>query len=783
LIAGLTLGSTFARGDDLAPGSASAAGAEGLQEIVVTAQRRSENAERTPLTVTALSQDALQIKGVTSESDLQSSVPGLTVRTTSNSNQLNFAIRGQSVDTFSASPSAVLQYFDEIQITPYSATPFFDLQSVQVLKGPQGTLFGRNGTGGAVLFTSAAPTNELGGYATVRFGDYSSRYAEGALNVPLVDDRLLLRVAGTYQYHDGYTYNIWDNRRVGTVQRGGLRGSLFAKISDSLTNTTVIDYNSSGGSDVPNVAYSAYAPGSTNRGIPLASTGALLFSPALDAVTGPGSWAAYLAAHPKVFAGGLVAYTALQNSRGPYVADVDSSLTHQAHGITVSNVTRWDIAPDLTLKNILGYSYSYAFDVQEYDGTPYQIEGEGEPGANPAGGWFSTRSYSEELQLQGSALDSQLQYTTGLYYSNDGSSQGNTVYFFDVSPLIPVTIENLPSKSFNKSYAVYGQGTYDLSRATGIEGLSLTGGLRFTKVDYEQVAVPGAPNYGEPGFPNILSSDAKKASWQIGAQQQINAETMVYVTSRHSFRSGGFNPQSPARPGTSAEGGAAFNPETTTDVELGAKFQGAIAGVPVRLNAALYEQWVNDVQRTIYATVPNFGLAALTVNIPQARIRGVESDFEIRPANWLSVGGNVAYTDGRYTKNQVNVFGDIQNYGPFSDTPRWAGSAFTQVNLPTPKTIGELSVRADLYSQSMFYFSSTADTISPFTDIRGYTLTNFRVALDNVGGSSLSLAASLRNAFDRVYYTGGLATGVITSINSVSPGAPRTFYVEARYKF
>jgi iron complex outermembrane receptor protein len=755
----------------------------GLQEVVVTAQRRSENAERAPLTVAALSQDALQAKAVVSEGDLQSSVPGLTVRTTSNNNQLNFAIRGQSVDTFSASPSAVLQYFDEVQITPYSATPFFDLQSVQVLKGPQGTLFGRNGTGGAVLLTSAAPTNEFGGYVLARAGDYSSRSAEGAVNIPLVDDRLLFRLAGTYQYHDGYSYNLYDDKRVGTLQRGGVRATLFARVSDSLTNSLVVDYNSSGGTDLPNVAYSAYAPGSTNNGTPLTSIGALLFSPQVDSLFGPGSWAAYLAAHPKAYAGGLVAYTALQNQRGPYVVDVDSSLTHRAHGYTVSNVTNLTLAPELTLKNIFGYAYSYAFDMQEYDGTPYQIEGEGEPGAAPAGGFFSNRSYTEELQLQGKALDSALQFTTGLYYSNDGSSQGNSVYFFDLSPVIPVTFENLPAKQFNKSYAAYGQSTYDLSQLTGITGLSFTGGLRYTKVDYEQQNQPGAPHFGEAGFPERLASDTSKVSWQVGAQEQLSPDLMLYVVSRHSFRSGGFNPQSPARPGTSAQGGAAFGPETTTDVEFGTKFQGSVQGVPVRLNVALYQQWVDDVQRTIYATVPDFGLAALTVNVPQARIRGAEADFELRPVSWLDFGGNVAFTDGQYTKNEVNVFGDIQHYSPFSDTPRWAGTAYVQLTLPVPQTVGALSVRGDVYTQSKFYFSSTNDTISPFTAIPQYALTSFRVALDNVAGSQLSLAATVRNAFNRVYYTGGLATGVITSINTVSPGEPRNFFIEARYKF
>jgi len=133
----------------------------GLAEIVVTAQRRSENLEKTPVAVSVVSGEDLSKRQIVSESDLQAAVPGLTVRATSSSEQLNYAIRGQSVDAFSGSRPAVLPYIDEVQVNNNSSTAFYDLASVQVLKGPQGTLFGRNATGGAVLFTTAKPTDEV----------------------------------------------------------------------------------------------------------------------------------------------------------------------------------------------------------------------------------------------------------------------------------------------------------------------------------------------------------------------------------------------------------------------------------------------------------------------------------------------------------------------------------------------------------------------------------------------------------------------------------------------
>jgi iron complex outermembrane recepter protein len=755
-----------------------------LEEIVVTAQRRSENLEKTPLSVTALGADLLQKKAITSDEDLQSAVPGLTIRETANSNQLSYAIRGQSVDAFSNSPPAVLQYVNEVQVTPNSAVPFYDLQSIQVLKGPQGTLFGRNATGGAVLFTSAKPTDTFGGYMTVRFGDYSSRIYEGAINIPIIDDKLLVRLAGTSQYHDGYAYNLYTDSRLGVVDREGFRGSVFFRLNDAITNDLVIDYAHSGGSNAPNVAWSAYAPGQTNNGYVLNSSASALYGPGLDATVGvSGAWAAYLAAHPKAFPGGLVAFTAAQNARGPYIVDVDSNLSHSAENTVVSNITNIALGANTTVKNIFGYTGSSVSDVSDYDGTVYQIEGTGEPGVTPNGTQHTDRTYSEELQLLGKTLDSQLDYVVGLYYSDDLTGYTDHVYFFDVSPIVPVTYEPLASQQRFRSAAAYAQGTYDLSKLTGVTGLGVTAGVRYTSETVNQMQLPGNVEYGLPGTSNSLSQTFDKPSWQFGIQEQLNSELLLYVVSRNSWRAGGYNVTAPQTPETAANGGAAFNPETTTDAELGSKYQGHLGSFPVRLNFDVYEQWVKDIQRTTYATVPGFGLSSLTVNIPRAQITGAEFDGQMDLTSWLQVGANLAYTDARFTENAVSVFGNAVLFGPFADTPKWSGTVFAQASLPMPGTIGTLSLRGDVYTQSTTFFSSTDATITPDTQLPVYTIANFRLGLDHVANSNLSLGAALRNAFNRVYYVGGLPVGEIESVNNAAPGSPRTFYLEAKYTF
>jgi iron complex outermembrane receptor protein len=215
--------------------TARAAPADG--EILVTALRRSGTLERTPVSVSVLSADTLVKQAIVTESDLQIATPGLTIRAGYNSNQLNYALRGQSLDAFSDTRPGVLPYFNEVQLDGVGggSTAFYDLQSIQVLKGPQGTLFGRNSTGGAVLFSSVKPSEDLGGYVSGRLGNYNAYQLEGALNVPLVGGKILARVAGFYEKRDGYQVNLFNNTRAGDVDRYGLRGSLTINLSDTIT--------------------------------------------------------------------------------------------------------------------------------------------------------------------------------------------------------------------------------------------------------------------------------------------------------------------------------------------------------------------------------------------------------------------------------------------------------------------------------------------------------------------------------------------------------------------
>jgi iron complex outermembrane recepter protein len=766
-------------------GSTSAPANSGaLEEITVTAQRVETNLERTPVSVTVLSGAALSERAIVTESDLQNAVPGLTVRGSQNSNQLNYVIRGQTLDPDSGSQPAVLPYVNEVQFNNGQvASAFYDLESIQVLKGPQGTLFGRNSTGGAVLFTTTKPSDEFGGYLTVRGGNYSMESVEGALNLPIVTDKVLLRIAGYQQYREGFQYNTVDGDHVGEIQRAAGRISLVLKPTDVLTNTTVFDYYHSGGSSTSPVAYSAAPPFRTSALIP----GTGYFSPLLDSAIGvPGAWAAYLAAHPGTYPGGLYAFTAIQNARGPYTISVgNNDDANRAESSSLSNVTTYDIGSDTQLKNIFGYSHALTRDFFDISGSPYLVDGSG-----PTGMRTITTQYSDELQLLGKTLADKLTYVAGFYYSNTKYYNNDSLSYVNLEPVIPPSNAVTIGQTGSRSYAGYAQGTYDLGEL--VNGLGVTAGLRYTS-DRESIeqfpsgdAAINAPAY-TPGGPNAQSSKTDKPSYQVGVQDQLNPNTFLYVVSRYSFRSAGFNLNSPAKPGTAATGGDGFLPETARDVEVGAKFQGLLGTLPTRLNIAGYNQWVDNVQRSIFlilpAPAPPDSGVGLTVNIPKARVQGVEVEAEIDPLSWLKFGVNGAYTSAAFTDNVGRVFNVTQYFGPYSDTPRWSGSVYGEVSAPLPHDVGTFSLRGDLYTQSTFYFGTENSTIGPGTQLPSYTLANFRIGLENIENSRWSVAAYVHNAFNRVYFVGGNATYSSLTINSALPGDPRTFWGEVNYKF
>lgn len=755
---------------DAAPGDA---------DIIVTAQRREESLSKVPLSVSALSADTLQTRVVTQEQDLASLVPGLIVKSGQNQNQLSFTLRGQTLDPFSGASPAVLTYLNDVPFTGgNSATSFYDFSSVQVLKGPQGTLFGRNATGGAVLYASTLPGNDFGGFGTIRAGERNLIQVQGAVDVPFVTDKVMIRVAGNYQKQDGYVRNMITGNTLGDIDSKSGRVSVLLRPFEGFENSTVVQYSDFGGTEANGQLFSYYKLGATNRSTQTGITYALTTT--LDTVYGNGLFPGVGngPAGPGKFPGAVAGYLAWQQANR-YKTYLSYDLPHKAHSTFVSNTSKLEISDTLTFKNILGYQRTFARTPGILSGTPFAsldlYNSAGAYKGPPGGEVFRNKSFSEEAQLQGEAGN--LEYILGVFYNYATKEEAIPVIVGGelATPLGQVLYH---TRGTDRSSAVYGQLSYDLSDV--LPGLKITGGGRYT---WETVGMtPYADHAFAANFPREKRT-LKDPSWNANLQWQVDQHNQLYFTQRGSFRSGNFN--GAVVPYNFAN---FFKNENTYDFELGYKFNGFVGGRRAHFNIAAYDQIVKNAQHSIYAVVAG-APSAFTVNVPRAEIKGVEVDADLAATDWLKLGMSGAYTDAKYTRNRVDLSvqtgtpGFIVPFDSYPDAPKWTGSVYADLTLPTPEAWGEIHLRGDAFKQSSSYFSSNNFSITPGTKLPGYTTVAARVSWNEIMGSKFSFAVYAKNLFDKGYYQAGYVEGASGGFNTAIPGEPQTFGAELSFKF
>lgn len=756
--------------------------AASVSDIVVTAQRREESLSKVPLSVAALSADTLQTRVVTKEQDLAALVPGLIVKNGQNQNQLSFTMRGQTLDPFSGASPAVLTYLNEVPFTGgNSASAFYDFSSVQVLKGPQGTLFGRNATGGAVLYASTKPGEDFGGYATIRAGERDLIQVQGAIDIPVIPDKLLVRIAGDYQKQDGYVKNLITGNTLGDVDTKSGRLTVVFRPTETIENTTVFQYSKFGGTEGNGQLYSYYPVGSTQTssqtGITynLTSTLDLLYGQGLFPGVGDGP------PGPGTFPGAVAGYLAWQRAN-PYETYLSYDLPHDAHSYFLSNTTEIELNDNLTLKNIFGFQKTFARTSGILSGSPFaSLDLYNTSGAftgPPGGQVFRNKSISEEIQLQGDAADGKLEYIFGGFYNYATKEEGIPV-IVGGELAVPAGQVLYHTRGTSRSRALYGQASYDLSDAV-VEGLKFTAGARYT---WETVGMtPYEDHAFFVGFPKEKTT-LKAPSWVGTLQWQINPRSQIYFTQRGSFRAGNFN-------GAVVPYNLAnfFKNEYTHDFELGYKFSGTVLGHGAHFNIAAYKQIVKNAQHSLYAVVAG-APSAFTVNVPQAEVKGVEIDGDIMPTDWLKLGFSGAYTDAKYTKNIVDLSvqtgtpGFVVPFDSYPDAPKWSGSVYFDLTLPVPSNIGDVHFRMDSFSQTYSYFSNNNFSITPQTRIKGYTTVAARLSWNEIMGSDLSFAVYAKNLFKEQYYQSGYVLGASGGLNTVIPGEPQTFGAELTMKF
>jgi iron complex outermembrane recepter protein len=664
-----------------------------------------------------------------------------------------------------------------VQVAGAGTQSFFDMQSIQVFKGPQGTLFGRNATGGAVLYQVQRPTEEFGGYLTAGYGNFNNIEVNGAINAPL-GEAVAVRLGASYRKRDGFQRNlaIAGGLESNQIDYQAYRASVLISPGDRFENLTTFQYNTDDGRASGLKLTSVNPQGSKGPdGTPLSSVTDLLYNLGLNGTPN-------------------AANLELARNRAAGFYDFYNSETndHKSRQYFISNKTSYEFSDAAKLSNIYGYNNVRSNDIIDVDGAglPWIIIGNvpntqtAQPGAalpNTEGYHWFTKQWSNETQLAGKIMDDKLSYIVGVYFGDVKQGTNTpTCAFCDIPGAFlgtPFTWGNqnrFNGVRENKSKAIFAQFTYKLS-----EPLSFTAGYRHTWEDQSITRENDDLSTQIPGSQTKFASlKVNKPSWTLSLDYKVNDDLLLYFAQRGSFRTAGYNidntvPDSLGRPSNNA-----YKTETTYDFETGIKFAGNLGAVRSRMNLALYTQTVNNIQRAVY-----LGIASVTGNVKKARIRGFELDANFDISNNFEIGGNLAYTDALYKNPSAVAGGRNFTYGPYGDAPKWTGSAFAKVSQELGNNLGTAYLRGEIYTQSSFYYSNLANSFTVNTLIDSYSLVNLRAGLDDIGGSQFSLLAYVQNLTKKKYYVGGLDLGAVIGTSARLVGTPRTFGIQGTFKF
>ncbi len=454
----------------------------------------------------------------------------------------------------------------------------------------------------------------------------------------------------------------------------------------------------------------------------------------------------------------------------PYGAD------HVGEDEALINTTTFSLSEQLQIKNIFGYTAGDIDSEQPALGAAYATFATRNLATGRAGNEVEVESDSNELQISGSLMGDALDYIAGIYLQQQRSDTLWPQTYFEgaVNATNNFRIET-------DTAAVYAQGSYRFT-----PDLRATAGIRFTEEDItiEQLSQSDYANVA--GFAQRQDETFSEPSWLLGLEYSLSDGLFTYINTRGSFRSGGFNGSAPPVDATATGGGNKFEMETVTDVEVGLKFEGSVAQRPARLNVAVYKMWVDDVQRIEFPDPDGPGgvaSIAVTANIPELEVRGIELEGSIAVFSKLELGAAATYTDAEFTDSKTELFSVEYQYGPVANTPKNTLSLWAHSSLYQDPKGGEISLRAELYRQSSMYFSNASDSLTPDTELPSYTLINARVSWHELMGSRFSLALFGKNLGDEEYFVGGMPLGASLGHNGAVVGEPRTYGVEVSYQF
>ncbi len=715
-----------------------------LEEVVVTARKRSESLQEVPLSVSAMNAEELAVNGAANIGDIQSQIPGLTAYAArGTSSTLTAYIRGvgQSDPLYGVEPGVGL-YLDDVYIArPQGALlEVFDVERIEVLRGPQGTLYGRNTIGGAIKYVSKPLTNEHVGKAQVTVGDYGRKDATLSYAMPLIEDELYAKVAIASAYQDGFGENRLTGSDVSDKQVTSGRVALQWEPSETLSIKLAAD-----------ATKDTSAPRGGQRMMENSWEATI---PAMMALTPD----AVIGGLPVYYAANVDAFVAANNLSPLPVSndryDVDSGLQGARNDVNTyggSLTVDYQLNEAWDMKSITAYRNGNSEGTIDFDMGPLPIA--------DVYGEYTDRQLTQEFQLN---YDNggDLQAVMGLYYI-DATAGGDVRNQFLLAPVYPAghplnpapadITAIIPKYSTSGgevetlSYSLYGEASLQMT-----EHLRLTFGGRYNWEKKEVTTL--AQDFADADFTTVIATETDindDETWtnfspKLGLDYQITDDAMIYASVSRGFKSGGFNIR--AKQVSNPESVKPYDEETVTAYEVGIK---STLFDRIILNATYFYSDYEDIQLSIFSQSSDGTFFGDFTNAGEGVIQGVEVEFTAALTEDFSLSGNVAFLDAEY-KEYLDSGVDVSDDREFSNTPEWTAT----INATYDHSFRDGS---DLIARLTY---SYRDDVIPTTDLSeiiaqdAYDTIDATVAYTTADGN-WRFALEGRNLTDEEYRTTG----------------------------
>lgn len=796
---------------------------ESIERVIVTAQRKEEALIDVPIAVSAFDSTQLERRQIDQATDLQLNIPNVQY-TKTNFTSSNFQIRGIGVSSVGASSdSGVEIHFNAMPIKAprLFETEYFDIERVEVLRGPQGTLFGKNSLGGAIRVVSKKPSGTRGGSIEATYGDFDRLEFKGSYDLPLIEDRLFMRVTGVSKHRDGYqdvldfTCQMIAN---GTPELAGIGDGLGADGPDA---DTLPDPVPVGSPEDNAFSFPQYVPAGQGcklgeRGAERLAAGRLMlrfvgnerFEASIaadytdDEQTPPPSYLVY----PQIplAPGSITTYNANAIYRTYGIrTDIDDRFVTgnpyatygtfgdpftgrflpavvKFEGWGVQGTIDYDLTDRTHARLITAYREYDGQTVRDDDETPFPI--------NNIFYVIGHEQFSAELQLTGSLIDDRLEWTLGAFYYTADQVQAGEVQLGDLAFLniVPHFQQNDVFDTENTS--AFAHAVFHVT-----DRLSLTAGLRYTDE---------SKSYGfDHGVFLRIDEPAKaglsRVDWKAGVDYRFNDAMMVYGQVSTGFRSPGFQP----RPFTPIQL-LPFDGEELTAYELG--FKGDLFDRRLRLNtAAFYSDYSKrfvggaGARQCSAPTEPSdpvfdpicppgtffegtTGISWPLQVVAPAEVYGFEAELTYRPIDRLTLNATAGYI--RFEGEIDDPTQQGYRHPDALVQPEWNASGGIQYAIPLGSA-GMLTPRLDWFYQSKMTFGAVTRAPLPEETIPGYSVFNGRVTFEPQEGD-WSVAFSVTNLTDKFYYYNLFGNGpTFGGGQKGTPSRPREWAITFQRRF